>query len=157
MNDKEKSQIQENLSTLYLRLNGYFTTGFIIHSEENKILSEIDILAVRFPNHSQPDTEHNSSEFLEIPNCIDLIIGEVKSRRKSLQFNKSLRKNDPEVVWHKLLNWVGILNENEIVNIVPKIIELIETKPNSSLKRLKSLQVNERISLRPIIFSPEKK
>ena len=42
MTSKEESNIQENLVKLYLRLNGYFTTGFIIHSNKNKIKSETD-------------------------------------------------------------------------------------------------------------------
>ena len=77
MTDKERSTIQEQLATLYLRLNGYFTTGYIIHSNEKKITGELDIVAVRFPFHHQDDTEHNSSEFLEIPKNIDLVIAEV--------------------------------------------------------------------------------
>ena len=87
MTDKNKSTIQEQLATLYLRLNGYFTTGYIIHSEENKIEGELDILAVRFPLHKQDDTEHNSSVFLEISSNIDIIIAEVKSKGQRLQFN----------------------------------------------------------------------
>lgn len=66
MTDKEKSNIQENLVKLYLRLNGYFSTGFIIHSSENKINSEIDNISVRFPLHHQNDTEHNSSDYLNV-------------------------------------------------------------------------------------------
>lgn len=81
MTDKEKSTIQEQLATLYLRLNGYFTTGYIIHSGEKKIEGELDILAVRFPLHKQDDTEHNSSEYLELAENIDIIIAEVKSKR----------------------------------------------------------------------------
>ena len=59
MTSKEESNIQENLVKLYLRLNGYFTTGFIIHSNKNKIKSEIDNISIRFPNNTQNDTKHN--------------------------------------------------------------------------------------------------
>ena len=63
MTDKEKSTIQEQLATLYLRLNGYFTTGYIIHTSKNDIEGELDIIGVRFPYHKQDDTGHNSSVF----------------------------------------------------------------------------------------------
>jgi hypothetical protein len=160
MTEKEKSIIQENLSTLYLRLNGYLTTGFIIHKNQNNISGELDILAVRFPNHKQDDTKHNSSEFLEVPQNIDLIIGEVKSSGKSLQFNNCLRTTeDVNVIWTKILKWVGILEEKDIEKILPDLIQLVQTKENSQLSYLKSVSLElgiGRISIRPIIFSPER-
>jgi hypothetical protein len=160
MTEKEKSIIQENLSTLYLRLNGYLTTGFIIHNNMNKISGELDILAVRFPNHNQDDTKHNSSEFLEVPQNIDLIIGEVKSLGKSLQFNNCLRTTeDVNVIWNKILKWVGILEQECIDKILPDLIQLVQTKENSQLLYLKSLSVESKfgkISIRPIIFSLER-
>ena len=32
----DKSDVQEALVLLYLRLNGYFTNGFIVHAQEGK-------------------------------------------------------------------------------------------------------------------------
>ncbi|WP_055435487.1 hypothetical protein [Lacinutrix algicola] len=161
MTTKEKSNIQESLSTLYLRLNGYLTTSFIIHHSEKKISGELDILGLRFPNHSQDDTEHNSSEFLEIPKTIDLVVAEIKSNGKSVQFNKPLRQEQNAVeVWTKILKWIGILDNQEIENIVPELIDLVQTKENSKLANLKSSRVLHTkfglLSIRPILFSPER-
>jgi len=160
MTTKEKSNIQECLTTLYLRLNGYLTTGFIIHSNQNEISGELDILAIRFPNHNQDDTNHNSSEFLEVPQNIDLIIGEVKSSGKSLQFNNCLRNGESApVIWNKILKWVGILEQECIDKILPDLIQLVQTKENSQLLYLKSISLESKfgiISIRPIIFSLER-
>ncbi len=161
MTTKEKSNIQESLSTLYLRLNGYLTTSFIIHNSEKKISGELDVLAIRFPNHSQNDTEHNSSEFLEVPETIDLVVAEIKSNGKSIQFNKPLRQPENAVeVWTKILKWIGILNDTEINNVVPELIELVQPKENTKLITLKSSKLISTqfgpLSIRPILFSPER-
>ncbi len=160
MTTKEKSNIQECLVTLYLRLNGYLTTGFIIHSDKNGISGELDILAIRFPNHNQDDTNHNSSKFLEVPQNIDLIIGEVKSNGQLLQFNTCLRTRDSaHVIWNKILKWVGIFEQKCIDEILPDLIQLVQTKENSQLLYLKSVSLESKfgiISIRPIIFSLER-
>jgi hypothetical protein len=55
MTDPERSDIQERLLHLYLRLNGYFVSGFIPHSHEHgKILTQVDALAVRHPFNCEP-------------------------------------------------------------------------------------------------------
>src|SRR5271154_6799437 len=84
-----KGKLQESIVTLYLRLNGYFTTSLIVHhSEVGKNTTDLDVLAVRFPWHSQPDRQVGSAPELECPDAgIDLIIGEVKSVGEPLQFN----------------------------------------------------------------------
>lgn len=61
-----KPEVNEALATLYLRLNGYFTTGLILHSPdwgENR--TELDCVAIRHPNHSQPERGVESSAFLD--------------------------------------------------------------------------------------------
>lgn len=57
MSDKKaKSHVQENLLNLYLRLNGFFITGFIVHSPElGKNRAEIDALAIRLPYNDEPE------------------------------------------------------------------------------------------------------
>lgn len=160
MTNKEKSNIQENLVKLYLRLNGYFTTGFIIHSSENKINSEIDNISIRFPNHSQNDTEHNSSEYLGVSKNIDIIISEVKSKGVKLQFNKSLYEKNCNQNWSKLLSWIGVFNSSQIDKISSEIIELIKPTQNSNLKEFRSIENIKTdfglVNLRAILFSPEK-
>jgi hypothetical protein len=160
MTDKEKSTIQEQLATLYLRLNGYFTTGYIIHSDENKIDGELDILAIRFPLHKQDDTEHNSSGFLELGVNIDIIIAEVKSKGKPLQFNDSLKKQNTLEPLQKLLFWTGVLEDNKINDIAIELNALVQTTENSHLKTFRSTKIITtrfgNLTIRPILFSPER-
>lgn len=157
MTTKEKSTIQENIVKLYLRLNGYISTGLIIHSSEKRISGEIDIVAVRFPYHSQNDTEHNSSPFMEIPNTIDVIIGEVKSHGRPLKFNKSLR-NENLISLTKAIKWIGLFKEEQINEISVNLLQLIKPAENSNKTAFNSLPIKTEfglISLRPILFSPE--
>lgn len=160
MTSKEKSNIQENLVKLYLRLNGYFTTGFIIHSNKNKINSEIDNISIRFPHHNQNDTEHNSSEYLSVSKNIDIIISEVKSKGMKLQFNKPLHEKDCIQNWHKLLSWIGVFNSSQIDTISNEIIDLIKPRENSKLKDFRTIENIKTdfglVNLRAILFSPEK-
>ena len=160
MTSKEKSNIQESLVKLYLRLNGYFTTGFIIHSSYNKINSEIDNISIRFPHHNQNDTEHNSSEYLGISKNIDIIISEVKSKNIKLQFNKSLYEKNCSQNWNKLLSWIGVFSSSQIDKISTEIIEIIKPTQNSNLKNFRSIENIKTdfglVNLRAILFSPEK-
>ena len=159
MTNKDMSTIQECLVKLYLRLNGYFTTGFIIHSNEKKIEGEIDLLAVRFPFHSQDDTEHNASTFLDVPKNIDIIVAEVKSKGKSLKFNKSLYNEEAIESWRKILNWVGVLDSAQIEDAANALRALVSPVENSQLKNFKSFSVKSEIgtvTFRPILFSPER-
>lgn len=48
----DRSDIQETLVSLYLRLNGYFVSGFIVHAVYG-VETELDVLAVRFPRHEE--------------------------------------------------------------------------------------------------------
>lgn len=157
MTSKERSTIQENIVKLYLRLNGYISTGLIIHSPEKTISGEIDIIAIRFPYHNQNDTEHNSSTFLEIPNSIDVIIGEVKSHGISLKFNKSLR-NENLIPLSKVIKWIGLFKEEQIPEIAQNLLLLIKPVENSNKTSFSSLIIKTefgQISIRPILFSPE--
>jgi len=159
-NKMTKSELQEKLTALYLRLNGYFTTGFIIHSsKDTKVDGEIDVLGVRFSNHQQKDRVISCSKFLDIPkdSKIDLIIGEVKGGKEKLQFNKSLRENDDRR--YKLLTWLGFINDNDIPKIDNELSEKIATKKvNDSItfERIDYQSDLGLISIRPIIFAPDK-
>ncbi len=160
MTDKEKSTIQEQLATLYLRLNGYFTTSYIIHSDKKQINGEIDIIAVRFPFHKQDDTEHNSSSFLELSSYIDIIIAEVKSKGKNLQFNECLKQSDTHEPLQKLLRWTGVFMDKDIDNIAREVNTLVQPKENSKFEKFRSTKILEtrfgKVKVRPILFSPER-
>ena len=160
MTTKEKSTIQEQLATLYLRLNGYFTTGYIIHSDKKEIAGEVDIIALRFPLHKQDDTEHNSSEFLELSTNIDIIIAEAKSFGQPLQFNDCIKRQNTLEPLQKLLLWTGVFKNETINDIAIEINTLVQTKENSQLKTFRSTNIIEtnfgNVTIRPILFSPER-
>ena len=160
MTDKEKSTILELITTLYLRLNGYFTTGFIIHSTGERIDGEVDVIGVRFPMHKQDYTEHGSSIFLEVPKNIDIVIAEVKAKGQQLQFNTSLQQQVTYEAWQKMLEWVGLMTEKQISSIAIELNSLVQTVPNSQRKTLLSSKVIRTafgdLTIRPIIFSPER-
>ncbi|MCC7521904.1 MAG: hypothetical protein IT220_09750 [Flavobacteriaceae bacterium] len=160
MDTKEKSIILEFIATLYLRLNGYFTTGFIIHSDDNNIDAELDILAIRFPRHKQNYTTHNSSDFLEVPNNIDIIVAEVKAKGQSLQFNDSLKQQADFEPWQKILDWTGLLEDEQVSSISKELNSLVQPIENSQRKSFLSTQVITtsfgNLTIRPIMFSPER-
>jgi hypothetical protein len=88
--------IQESLVNLYLRLNGYFTSGHIVHAKPDNLAirekTEIDVFALRLPYSREPETGNFPSEYLHVENGIlDVIVGEVKSGRQPIQFNPGIR------------------------------------------------------------------
>lgn len=151
----KRSELQEKLVALYLRLNGYFTTGLIIHSPNTKeVEGEIDIIGVRFKGHRQPDREIECSPNLMIPDEseIDIIIGEVKGKKTSLQFNESLRLHPSRV--KKLFDWIGCVEyDNDLIDKFTKIITPKEIQNSSSFDTL----TKNNLSIRPILFAPDRK
>ena len=97
-NKKPQSRLQEDIVRLYLRLNGFFVTGFIVHSPiHGRNRAEIDALAIRMPHNSELEREIKPDQLLDLTNnYTDLVICEVKSLGKQLQFNRSLSAN-PDV------------------------------------------------------------
>ena len=90
----DKSEVQEDLLSLYLRLNGFFVSSLIVHSHQHgHNRTEIDALAVRFPHNSEPERKVGPDEYLETSaEHIDLLICEVKSGGSPLRFNPALLK-----------------------------------------------------------------
>ncbi len=157
MNQKQKSVIQENLLTLYLRLNGYFTSGHIVHSpEKGKNRTEIDNLAVRFPNNSEPEREILSSEYIKTSfQYIDLLICEVKSRGKQLRFNENLYKTSDSLI--KVLRWAGMFKENDVLFIAKKLQSKLD--PNNLKKDTMPEVIGPDYSktrIRGVLCSPER-
>ena len=73
----EEKDVHEALVGLYLRLNGYFTSGFIVHASEEKEakvrnITELDILAVRFPFNQEPGREVNPSKELALQKTVQI-------------------------------------------------------------------------------------
>lgn len=100
----------ESLSRLYLRLKGYVTSNLILHSDqEGNSRSELDIIAIRMPHHSQEYRWVNIPDYLDCSDSrIEIIIADVKNYTKldNVQFNKGLRKNKESI--KQLIDWLGI-------------------------------------------------
>lgn len=160
MASKEESLIQEAICKLYLRLNGYFTSGLILHGlKENRTFGELDIIAVRFPTHTQDEAEHNSSAILSVPDAIDVIIAEVKSQGQPLKFNRSLSTDGELTGWLHLLRWSGILKEDQLLDVARQLNSLVIPKMNehsTEFPCVVSETAHGSVSFRPILFSPER-
>lgn len=151
-----KSNLQEKLVALYLRLNGYMTTGLILHSPNDKAVEgEIDIIGVRFLNHKQPDRVIECAKELEIPNDvrIDIIIGEVKGGKNPLQFNDSVRIYLERV--KKLFQWIGISEDKDLDNLVISFMNEIQVKEIQKPSPFPIIRHSD-VSIRPILFAPDK-
>lgn len=151
-----RSDLQERLVALFLRLNGYTTTGLIIHSEKEKsVSSEIDLIGVRFNYHKQPDRIIDCCASLDIPTntFIDIIIAEVKGGNAPLQFNDSLKSNESNVL--KLFRWLGTSTDQNTELISKEFFNRIQVKQLYSSESFESIQC-ENISYRPILFAPDR-
>lgn len=147
-----ESDVQESLTTLYLRLNGYFTAGFIAHAA-SRTMSEVDVLAVHFPQHREPEREIGNSEALGVPkDQIDFIVGEVKGRRKNIRFNSALRS--PTTV-RKILDRFGAFSGEEVEHLckdIPEALEPTTIRRMSSLPEFPVLGGNGRLRFK--LFAP---
>ncbi|MFW5983332.1 MAG: hypothetical protein ACOCQ4_02435 [bacterium] len=155
--DKKKSQLQERLTSLYLRLNGYLQSGYIPHSEIwGNAGTDIDRIGIRFPHHSQHEREIQESTELLIPNdSIDIVIAEVKASK--VAFNDTLKKEEKRANqnWEQILRWIGLFYEQEIDDLVPKIINVVKRngeKSDNSFSIVKHSNDFNKITLRPILF-----
>ncbi len=138
---------------MFLRLNGYITTGLIIHSDKkgnNK--TQIDLIAVRFPFHNQEDRIVNDCEYLQIPTTtIDIIIGKVKGGEEKNQFNPSLR-NDHDAI-EKLIKWIGIVKPIQLKEIVDWLTDELRPKEVNKFEDFLQLNIDNKYSIRPMIFN----
>lgn len=153
------SNLQEQLVKLFLRLNGYLTSGLIIHSNEkgnNK--TELDVIAVRFPYHKQIDRQVNCSKYLEIPiSSIDIIIGEVKGRKAQANFNAALH-SDKEAI-KKLVNWLGMFSKEQISKVESDLYAILQPRKTNSPHHFDTLKYNfnsSNFTIRPILFCPDR-
>jgi hypothetical protein len=152
---RDRSSAQEALVRLYLRLNGFFTSGLIIHSNlHGKNVAEIDALAVRLPYHNEPEREIEPSQFLDPTSGItDLLICEVKSRGQSLQFNESFRNSLGAI--RTVLRWSGLFKESEVNDLAPLLQSGII--PGNQPKDCFFILPSPRdIRIRPMLCSPER-
>lgn len=155
---KAKSLVLEDLVALYLRLNGYFVTGLIVHSHEHgNIVSEIDLLAIRNAYSREPERQVEPSPFVDpVEGTTDLIIAEVKSKGQLLQFNESFRNSSSAI--EMVLNWAGLFKPDDVPDLARYLTPLLQplgssAKSADSLPRLPG-PGDTRIT--PLICSPDR-
>jgi len=121
----KQSDVDEALAALYLRLNGYFTTGLIVHSPNHgQATTEVDCVAIRMPNHRQTDRIVGDAPFLAItPGFTDIIICEVKSDPTKVTFNNPLKSSQQAI--KAILEWAGVHADANIANVAENIQPLL--------------------------------
>lgn len=151
----DKGQAGELLATLYLRLNGYFTSGFIVHSpQKGKNRTEVDVLGVRFPRNAEPEREVTAANELDpSKSLIDVVIAEVKSKGGELNFNEPLRTSMASLA--SVLRWVGLWEEDEIGDLAQKLVVVL-APANLSDEKPPSVEGPRGTRIRGLLFCPER-
>jgi hypothetical protein len=152
----DKSDVQETLVLLYLRLNGYFGTGFIVHApQRNK--TEMDVLAIRFPRHTEPEREVQCSERLVIPSGrVDFLVGEVKGGMNNINFNVRFRE-DPASI-RTVLNRFGAFEEQEIEHLCACLPDLLEPEKVRKSGAFPTVALRDgQCQLRFVLFAAEQR
>ncbi len=149
------TQLQEQLPALYLRLNGYFVSGFIVHAipgGEQTNLTQVDALAVRFPHNAEPERGVLPSEYLQTSGDVtDILICEVKGGEEPLQFNRALRTNPAAL--RSVLRWVGAFTDTEIDTLVGPLKELLSPRETDHPDAFKTLACGGTYQLRGVLFA----
>jgi hypothetical protein len=100
----------ESLTRLYLRLKGYIASNLILHSDkEGNSRSELDVVAVHLPHHSQEYRWVHVPDYLECSESrIEILLGDVKNHSKldTVMFNKGLREDKESI--KQLVDWLGV-------------------------------------------------
>lgn len=148
----KQGHVDEALTALYLRLNGYFTTGLIIHSPTHgQASTDIDCLAVRLPHHRQDDRQVAEAKFLGVePNLTDLIVCEVKSIPEVLAFNEPVRTSVE--VLAGMLRWAGALADEKVQSVAERLQPLLADGVPSDVAR-KGI-VEDGVRVRALLCCP---
>jgi hypothetical protein len=146
------SDAHETLLTLYLRLNGFFTTGLVVHHpERGRARTEIDCLAVRHPWHAQPEREVPCAPFLApAPGIVDLLICEAKSAAKDVAFNAAL-KNDAAAA-ADVLRWSGLFSEHTLPAVSARVRDLLQD--NVGLEQARNGIRADNVRVRGLLCCP---
>lgn len=147
-----RSDVNEILTQLYFRLNGYFTTGLILHSPEwGQTRTEIDCLAIRHAFHSQAERNVNTDGFLSVEEGqTDLVICEVKSDVELLRFNPPL-SNDREALV-AALRWAGIFSPRQLDSVADQLRPLLDE--NTPCETVRAGVAEGSFRVRPLLCCP---
>jgi hypothetical protein len=125
MNKLLPQDVPEALTTLYLRLNGCFTTGLVLHSDKwGQDRGDVDCLAVWHPDHDQSERKVGPDSFLALGKQTELLICEVKSSIQALAFNQRLRE-DPAAL-NAVLRWSGLIQLELVEEVVERMLPLLQ-------------------------------
>lgn len=152
MATRAQSMLQEELVVLYLRLNGFFVSQFVVHSPvHGRNTTELDALAVRFPFNTEPERQVAPDPLLNLSTkYTDLVFCEVKSRGQKLCFNEALSRNQEAI--ESVLRWAGLFPEAEVPPIAESLCQALAT--GSSDGPATSYGSRET-RIRALLFSPE--
>ena len=117
-----------------MRLKGYLASNLILHSEmDGNSKSELDIVAIRMPYHSQEHRWVNVPDYLDC-SCekIEILLGDVKnsSNLSNVKFNEGLRKDRDSI--KQLIDWIGVY-ENVGNDEIDKFQSLLNLHRNKKL------------------------
>lgn len=148
----KQSDVDEALAALYLRLNGYFTTGLIVHSPEHgQATTEVDCVAIRMPNHRQVDRIVADAPFLGVkPGLTDLIICEVKSDPTKVTFNNPLKTSQQAL--KAIIEWAGVHSDADIASVAEKFQPLLADQ--ASIDQVVSGIVEDGVRVRGLLCCP---
>lgn len=144
----DRSDVQETLTSLYLRLNGYFVSGFIVHAKDFSG-TEMDVLAVRYPRHQEPEREIQCCARLCIPpNHVDFLVGEVKGGQGPVNFNVRFRGNPGSI--RTVLRRFGAFEDAEIERVTAAVPALLD--PTTLLRAMAFPEMDVATSPRPAVI-----
>ncbi|SRR6266403_5481732 len=145
------SDLNEHLLRLYLRLNGFFASGFIVHSPESKRnKTEVDTIAVRFPHNREPERQAKPDPWLDLSTrYVELAICEAKSK---VRFNEALYSDQGTI--QTILRWAGMFAESEVIDLAPKVQTILTPEPNPSPK-IRRIGPYRGTVIRSLLFCPK--
>jgi hypothetical protein len=154
MTTREQTKVQEDLVSLYMRLNGFFVSGFIVHSPEHgNNFTELDALAIRMPYSYEPEREIDPDPLLDLSTrYTDLVLCEVKSGRMPIRFNNALTDNPSAI--ETILRWAGLWKKSELNEIADNLRQAMLHPKNNTPATVKGPR-NTRV--RALLFGPDRR
>lgn len=153
--ERARSKLQEDLVSLYLRLNGFFVTRFIVHSPTHgQNRTELDALALRHPFNAEPERQIDPDPLLDLSEkYIDLALCEVKSKGQPLQFNPALVKQPSAI--ETILRWSGLF-QHSAIGALSKGVAAALTPRSPAAPAVPAIAAPGDVRIRGLLFSPER-
>lgn len=152
---RQKSKAQEDLVNLYLRLNGYFVSKFIVHSPiRGKNKTEMDAVAIRHRFSREPERVIGPDPYLiTSAEWTDIVLCEVKSKGQKIRYNEALVA-DPGAI-ATVLRWCGAFEEEEVARVSDELARILSA--NTSIADGPPTVEGPRTTrVRALLFSPER-